>query len=366
MNKTHLVTHSWNRNVRTSPPSPHTATTSKPQSPQVENYTCDFNFPQSGRDLIYVFGDIEGYDNIFDSTVSTIKAVDHESTSFVFLGDLYDYAKPHKSIQQVSDILDSLKIERQYPFNDDTKEIEVIRAFRKLWKQKQLKCYSKYNIQYLHSKPKQTSIKDSHNLFILGNKEVIFVQELITSERITKKDNIFIVPADYKRKHKKPGQEDIKHTDYNFTVNELNTMYTYITLCHNYAIINKTLFIHCYINYKLFTDNDIDCIIAGHSKGYGRFTDDDFKNKDIYIVDLTGVDDVVNNYIIIGYNKIKHCFNDNFKPVLEKLKFYPTNDPLIKITIHHPLSRHEEESSPHSSSSNDDIKNISTTDSSSD
>ena len=297
MSKTRIIAKRWNKN-------------DTPSDTPIQTYICSFKLPTTKSESIIVFGDIEGHDNIFDSTVQHIK---REQNQFVFLGDIYDYAKPHKTISQVLDILTVLHVPLQTPFNDETKEIEVIRAFRKLWKQKQLKSYSKYNIQYMHSKPKQSSIKDSTHLFILGNKEVIFVQELITSERITKQGNAFIVPADYKRKHKKPGEDDIKHTDYEFTPDELNTMFTYISLCHNYAIINDTLFIHCYLNYKLFAeDNKIKRVIAGHSKGYGHFVDNNYPNIDVYINDLTGIANItdVDNRIVITESEILHTFNN--------------------------------------------------------
>ena len=309
-----------------------------------EPYTCSFSLPKSDSELTYIFGDIEGYNNIFASTLNKIEdTISNDLINYVFLGDIYDYAKPHETISMVDKLLSTLNIERNNIFNNDTKEIDVIRAFRKLWKQKQLKCYSKFNIQYLHSKPKQSSIKNPKCLFIIGNKEVIFIQEIITSERITKKDDIFIVPADYKRKYKKPGQSTIKHTEYDFSINELNIMYSYLLHCHNYAIINKTLFIHCYINYKLFQDIGVNRIVAGHSKGYGRFIDDDFKGIDIYILDLTGIEDNVNNYMVLSQSKLKHSFNSNFKPVLEKLKYCVSEDPEVINLDQHPLAKSFEE-----------------------
>ena len=260
---------------------------------------------------------------------------------YIFLGDLYDYAKPKESISQISQILNALNVDINYPFTNESKEIDIIRAYRKLWKLKQLKSYSKFNIQYLHSKPKPVDIQTENYLFILGNKEVIFIQEIITSEKITKKDNVFIVPADYKRKHKKPGESDVKHTDYNFTVEELNIMYNYLSLCYNYVIIDNTLFIHCYINYKLFMNDNLKIkrIISGHSKGYGHFIDSDFKDVEIYILDLTGIDDYVNNYMILTNSTIQHTFNDNFKPVLEKLTWSPNIDQtIVKLSNIHPLA----------------------------
>ena len=313
-------------------------TPNKDTKPQ-EEYVSLFKLPATDDERCYLFGDIEGQDNIFNSTIEIInKTINNVNTSYVFLGDIYDYAKPHESINMVKQILTLMDINIVQMFNKDTKEIDVIRAYRKLWKLKQLKSYSKYNIQYLHSKPKRTSINNPRCLFIMGNKEVIFVQEIITSERITKINDEFIVPADYKRKHKKPGQDDIKHTDYHFTTDEFNIMYTYITCCNNYAIIDSTLFIHCYINYKMFNDMKyIDRVISGHSKGYGKFIDDTFNDITIYIIDLTGIDYNVSNYMIMNSKTIVHDLNDNFKPVLDKLKYGSDIDYNVKLLDHHPL-----------------------------
>ena len=355
MNKTHIVGKRWNKN-HVQPVNQKVV--ERTDATLTQSYTCSFKLPTTETESIIVFGDIEGHDNLFESTVQHIKHDQQmNNVSYVFLGDIYDYAKPHKTISQVLDILDVLNVEQQTPFNDETKEIDVIRAFRKLWKQKQLKCYSKYNIQYMHSKPKQSSIKESEYLFILGNKEVIFIQELITSERITKKGNVFTVPADYKRKHKKPGEDDIKHTEYEFTPNELNVMFTYISLCHNYALINETLFIHCYLNYKLFAEDcKVKRIIAGHSKGYGHFVDSNFENVDIYINDLTGIANIneVDNRIVITESQIIHNFNDNFKPVLEKLKFQESEDQDITYLEKHPLSTDDTDYDDNKTSSNSD------------
>lgn len=303
-----------------------------------EDYSCKFSLPSNSEEKVYIFGDIEGHNNIFESTIETINStIKNENNKYIFLGDIYDYAKPKESISQVSQILSALNIESNYPFNEETKEIDVIRAFRKLWKTKQLKCYSKYNIQYLHSKPKRVNISSERYLFILGNKEVIFIQEIITSERISKNNEYFVVPADYKRKKRLPGEPEIKHTEYNFTVEELNIMYSYLSLCYNFAVIDGYMFIHCYINYKLFMNDlisrEIKHIISGHSKGYGHFIDSDFKKVDVYILDLTGIVDNVNNYMTLTKEGVKYNYNSNFKPVLEKLSFHPQMEN-IDITSH--------------------------------
>jgi len=293
-----------------------------------EQFRCNFKIQQPNQKT-YIFGDIEGNNKLFHSTLNIIhETKNNDNINYIFLGDLYDYNSPSESIAIIEKIMSELNIPINPTFNNETKEIDVIRSFRKLWKLKQMKCYSKFNIQYIHSKLKPETIPNSKYLFILGNKEIIFVQEIITSEHITKSsDSVFNVPADYKYKHKKPGRADVKHTEYKFTIHQLNTLYSFIMLCNNYAIINKTLFIHCYINYKTFNDNikqKIKYVISGHSKGYGHFIDSEFKGVEIYIVDLTNQEtnneEEINNYITLTSSGVNYSFNNIIKPKLEKLE----------------------------------------------
>ena len=301
----------------------------------------------------YIFGDIEGDESLFSSTMEILESHSTDETKFIFLGDLYDYNKPNETISMINKIMKKLNISIPQIFSDATKEIEIIRVYRKLWKLKQMKAYSKFNIQYLHYKLKPELIKPFKYLFILGNKEVIFVQELISCEHISKlSNNSFSIPAEYKFKHVKEGRDPIKRTNYIFTPEELNVMHAFISNCFNFAVIDETLYIHCYINYKHFKDSlTINRIISGHSKGYGKFIDSEFPGVDIYICDLTGLtkyDDYsqdgsdnsetneipnvsnmcdefaskcfpLTNYMLNDKNNIKYDYNCNFKPYLDKI-----------------------------------------------
>ena len=232
----------------------------------------------------YIFGDIEGSEPLFDSTLKTIEAnISNDDVKFIFLGDLYDYDKPNETIAMIDKIMKQLNIPIPEIFSAETKEIEIIRVFRKLWKLKQMKHYNKFNIQYLRCKLKPEQIQPFKHIFIIGNKEVIFVQEIITCEHISKlPDNSFSIPADYKFKRVKEGCDPVKHTNYNLTYEELNIMHAYISNCVNLALIDETLYIHCYINYKYFKDVlNVNRIISGHSKGYGKFVDSEFPGIDI-------------------------------------------------------------------------------------
>ena len=295
----------------------------------------DNNYIQTLKnDKTYIFGDIEGDENLFASTVGTISTAQNER--FIFLGDLYDYTKPNETISMIGTILNALGVEILQPFNEQSREIDIIRAYRKLWKIKQMKAYSKFNIQYLHSKLKREQLEPNFKyLFILGNKEVIFVQEIITCEHMTKKaPNTFQVPADYKFKHVEEGREPIKHTNYLFTTEQLNIMFSYLSLCINYALIDETIYIHCYINYKHVKDDipPVKRIISGHSKGYGKFADTDFPGVNIYLCDLTGlINNNLNNYIINDHDTIIYNFNDNIKPCLNKISFDIDDDVVVSI-----------------------------------
>lgn len=275
------------------------------------------NETKPSSDKTFIFGDIEGKETLFSSTMQTIAS--NTNSNFIFLGDIYDYMAPYTSISMVEKILTILKIPLLQQFDESSKEIDIIRVFRKLWKTKQLKSYSKFNIQFLHSKPKQEKPIYDNQFFIMGNKEVIFIQEIIECGHITKlPDNSFLVPADYK------GKNITRHTDYHFTYHHLNVMLTYLSLCNNYIIQDDILYIHCYINYKQFKDiEEISHVVSGHSKGYGHFKDDNFPNIDIFMCDLTNDElvktDEPTNFILKDGNNIIYKFNEPIKPRLEKI-----------------------------------------------
>ena len=269
---------------------------------------------KTSSDKTFIFGDIEGNETLFSSTLQTIAS--NVDSNFIFLGDIYDYMTPYASISMVEMLLNILKIPLLQQFDESTKEIDVIRNFRKLWKTKQLKLYNKFNIQFLHSKPKQENLTYDNHFFIMGNKEVIFIQEIIECRHIYKlPNNSFLVPTDYKSKNIS------RHTDYNFTYHHLNVMLTYLSLCNNYIIQNNTLYIHCYINYRQFKDiEEITHVVSGHSKGYGHFKDNDFPNIDIFMCDLTNNElDEPKNFILKNENEIIYNFNEPIKPRLEKI-----------------------------------------------
>ena len=272
------------------------------------------NEMESSINKTFIFGDIEDRETLFSSVIQTI--ILNPNSNFIFLGDIYDYMMPYKSISNIEKILNVLKIPLIQQFDESSKEIDIIRAFRKLWKTKQLKSYNKFNIQFLHSKPKQEKPFYDNRIFIMGNKEVIFIQEIIECNHISKlSNNSFLVPTDYK------GKNITRHTDYHFTFHQLNVMLTYLSLCNNYIIQDDILYIHCYINYKHFEDIEgISHVVSGHSKGYGHFKDENFPNIDIFMCDLTNSEcKELINYILKDENNIIYKFNNPIKPRLEKI-----------------------------------------------
>ena len=87
----------------------------------------------------FIFGDIEGNKKLFNSTIETLTDnIIDENCKFIFLGDLYDYDKPNETISMINDIMNMLNIPIINVFNELTREIDIIRSFRKLWKNKQM------------------------------------------------------------------------------------------------------------------------------------------------------------------------------------------------------------------------------------
>lgn len=287
------------------------------------------------NDIVYIFGDIEGNKCIFNSTISIIRsALQNKKSKFIFLGDIYDYRRPNETIEQIKFILSLFNIPLNNIFNEESSELSIIRTFRALWKLKELKFYKKKCIQYLYSLPHPDKLKQNYNqlsmpIFLFGNKEVIFIQEIIECQHITKSNLSFTVPANYIRKYTTTDTNgelheagSVKHTIYNFTIEELNIMYTYLSLCQNYFISGNKLYIHCYFNYKLFlkANYKFDYIISGHSKGYGKFKDSQFPLSTIIINDLTGLEqENLVNCVTLNGTKFNTSYNPTFKPPLTQL-----------------------------------------------
>ena len=235
----------------------------------------------------YIFGDIEASTQLFTSTMNIIKThAQHPSSRFIFLGDIYDYRNPSVSIQQIQMILTELNLPLLFPFNTHTKPENIQRRFKELYTKKQLHCYKRNHPQYLNTIPNEHDTANATNkiTFLFGNKEIAFCQDIAHNGTLTKvSKHMRTMRVKYHATINK-----IEERTYTFTVFELNTLFTYISLCRNYLIDGRCLYIHCYMNYRMFRHiQSFPFIISGHSKSYGKFQDSEFPESVIYINDLT-------------------------------------------------------------------------------
>ena len=240
----------------------------------------------------YIFGDIEGNITLFESTINTIES--HPLSRFIFLGDIYDYKNTEISIQHIQIILTSLGASLLFPFTSLSTVQDVQQRFKRLFMKKQLYCYKTAHPQYLTSVPKEPrSINGKRFIFLFGNKETAFCLDVAYKGTIAKIN---------------------KHTWSMSVTFEWNVMYTYLMLCHNYYIDgHNNLFIHCYLNYKLFRPlKTHSVVVSGHSKAYGMFRDDEFPETMIYINDLTklSTSSSINNYMTIRECKFDASYNN--------------------------------------------------------
>ena len=278
----------------------------------------------------YVFGDIEGMDNAYESTNRCIEETSTDSSQncrYIFLGDIYTADNIDKSIDMVEHYTRKF-FQFDSVINDNSSIVEIIRLFRKIWKQKNLKTYNKSHIQYWKSAPKadaDTYLYDFKAKFLFGNKEIEFLYDMITSKNITKDlidSNYYLtIPVSYFN----PQTQKHISTIRKYSMKQLNVMYNYLTHCCNYYLENSILFTHCFSNYKKMEGtNIINSVVAGHNKCYGKFVDYKSPSIDIYIVDITYSDNKeLNNYMSFTSEYKMNLFNEtklDDKHVLGKRK----------------------------------------------
>lgn len=260
----------------------------------------------------YIFGDIEGNVEIYGNTVECIQK-NWESGKFIFLGDIYTSENLQTSIDMVKN-LTSYFFQHENVITNDSEPLYIIRVFRKIWKDKGLKSYNTTYRQYWRSVPKKEKQLENNfkYKFIFGNKEIEFLSDLLNSKNISKIKYIndeayFHVPIKYLNTKTKNEEETTRI----YSCNQLNIMYNYLSNCHNYFIEHKTLYTHCYFNCNKI--KDIENVVAGHNKGYGKFRDARYEKITIYIVDLTSRWKNLNNYIRCKNNEFQ-LFNEEMLP----------------------------------------------------
>ena len=263
----------------------------------------------------YIFGDIEGNVEIFKNTINCISR-NLVNGKFIFLGDIYTSENLRVSIDMVKK-LTSYFFQHEDIITNDSEPLDIIRVFRKIWKDKGLKSYNTTYKQYWRSVPKKGKELENNfkYKFIFGNKEIEFLSDILNSKNISKikqkdkndDDTYFHIPIKYLNTKTK-NEEEVTRL---YSCSQLNIMYNYLSNCHNYFIEHKTLYTHCYFNCNKI--KNIENVVAGHNKGYGKFRDSRYEKMTIYIVDLTSKWENLNNYIRYKNNEFQ-LFNEEILP----------------------------------------------------
>lgn len=263
-------------------------------------------------DTYYIFGDIEGNVEIYGNTVECIQK-NWANGKFIFLGDIYTSENLHTSIDMVKN-LTTYFFQHEDIITNDSEPLDIIRLFRKIWKDKGLKSYNTTHRQYWRSIPKKEKQLENEfkYKFIFGNKEIEFLFDILNSKNISKikcenDEAYFHIPIKYLNTKTKNEEETTRI----YSCNQLNIMYNYLSNCNNYFIDHKTLYTHCYFNCNKM--KDIENVVAGHNKGYGKFRDTKYEKITVYIVDLTSRWKNLNNYIIWKNNEFQ-LFNEEMLP----------------------------------------------------
>ena len=269
----------------------------------------------------FIFGDIDGRNDIYQSTINCIKRNRYKRSKFVFLGDIYDYNKSDESITMIKNIMNEFSI----PIHDDIRETErgvvkdIIHPFRQLRNSHGVNSYQEFRIQYWKNtipKNDYTHIKKHQNYkFLFGNKEIALIRDIANSPNVRKVVNengevVYVINSYYDTK---PNDKEARvHVSRTYTLEQLNILYNYLKRCANYYFNEDgILFTHCYFNNIKF--GNIKVVVSGHSRGYGKFTDIRYQGLVIYLGDLSGSNGNVNNYITYQNKKFK-LYNPTIAP----------------------------------------------------
>lgn len=161
-------------------------------------------------------------------------------------------------------------------------------------------------------------------VFILGNKEMAFMLQMVHPISLhTTSDHKLVIEYYSSRK-----RDNRKRCVNEYTFDELNIMYTYMSQIRHHYYCDDILCIHNYDNAKMFMGSahqgfNFTRIICGHNRGFGQFSDDKYRGKSIYMIDYTGRDDETNIpskvYIDINDRKVI-MYGNRIRTDLARLK----------------------------------------------
>lgn len=194
--------------------------------------------------------------------------------------------------------------------------------------------------------------KPNDPIFIFGNKDVAFIMQILQPIKITIGDDHKLITTYHSFRKYDNGAIRVN----TYTAEELNIMYTLLSHCRHYYIDNNICYIHCYRNARYLDCLPFNKIVCGHNKAFGMFKDDDIRNKFIFMLDYTIIDDdnQLPPQVYFDVNKSRVIMNDDrfFPPAMldtchmvsisENMLTTPIGDwidPSNDIEVHHTQSQ---------------------------
>ena len=316
---------------------------------------------------VHIIGDIEGNVEIFQQTLTFINNNISTTSRFIFLGDIHNCLNETTTIEHIKQIL--------YSFNDhlpsifengelkqfitkDTTNDEIKNMFRVIWFKNELNKLDQLHMDHYKYKPNviEQFDKEFKVEFILGNKEVAFLRDMIESKIPNEIDesknesknetkdgettelkehrtfiNNFTVPIrsmmgaileNYYNEDTNEAINDFTTDNITYSVinksaykgtrytvkgkrtltnEQLNIMYCYLSLCRMYILLDDILITHSYRSTKMFSN--INLTICGHSKAYGLFKDEYSQTGWGQYINYQPIEDISNETGLLVYHQ---------------------------------------------------------------
>lgn len=308
------------------------------------------------------FGDLEANDSIKATYMNNIKQDYDPKRRHVYLGDLYNPFKSAESIALIREIMNFHHTPIKSIFtkkNIHTRGF-IKQKFTELYELMNMHIYDERTGVYFTDDRTDASGKVvhipyyndmTHNyvivprrskvvydlseevpVYVYGNKELYFVLDIVNGEITCPKKLKHCIKVVHKTKFGDTYTNIIN-------VDELNIMYSYLSVGRHYFYADNTVYIHCYQNARHLIDAfKFDKIVCGHHKGRGIFVDPELSRKHptksenmlIFMNDYTGIDtDKVELpsklYVDITNGKINMHDNRCVQPCLRTIR------PIINI-----------------------------------
>lgn len=240
-----------------------------------------------------IFGDIEGFSGLTQQVINAL--IDSNNNRMIFLGDLFDTKRIDPCLELIEQIMTRFNIEINFNrftvdnvLNQLKYECNYLRSQKALDKYVGLRYSSWKNIP--NERNYDVMNCDSQRcIFIMGNKEALFPNAILGDSSVTLNDDESVsIDYVFMTRRRSDRYRLIRHSFIiTLSIRQLNVLFAYLNECHNYVIMNNILYIHNIYNAKFIPNELYHSIVCGHNKGYGKFIDEFYPDKLIYMNDFT-------------------------------------------------------------------------------